>query len=112
MDEAGRTEHYKNIRIVPRLHCPIDSEASHRRGKQRKGSLMSEHLLSTPTVAQITGLSQVTLRRWRSTGGGPRFVRLGRAVRYRSADVTDFVSARTYKSTSEADVMAQEVAVR
>jgi excisionase family DNA binding protein len=72
---------------------------------------MSEHLLTTPTVAQLTGLSQVTLRRWRSTGGGPRFVRLGRAVRYRSADVTDFVSARTYKSTSEADVMAQEVAV-
>lgn len=72
---------------------------------------MSEHLLSTPTVAEITGLSQVTLRRWRMTGGGPRFVRLGRAVRYRSDDVNAFVEARTFRSTSEADVLAKEVAV-
>ncbi|MCA3746067.1 MAG: helix-turn-helix domain-containing protein [Phenylobacterium sp.] len=73
---------------------------------------MSEHLLSTPTVAEITGLSQVTLRRWRTTGGGPQFVRLGRAVRYRSDDVNAFVEARTFRSTSEADVLAKEVAVR
>jgi len=73
---------------------------------------MSEHLLSTPAVAEITGLSQVTLRRWRTTGGGPRFVRLGRAVRYRSDDVNAFVEARTFRSTSEADVLAKEVAVR
>jgi predicted DNA-binding transcriptional regulator AlpA len=72
---------------------------------------MTETLLTTPTVAELTGLSQVTLRRWRSTGSGPRFVRLGRAVRYRPDDITDFVSARTYESTSQADVMAQEVAV-
>ena len=39
-------------------------------------------LLDTHQVAAITGMSEVTIRRWRVQGGGPPFVRLGRSVRY------------------------------
>lgn len=43
----------------------------------------SVRLLDTHEVAQVTGLSEVTLRRWRVEGGGPPFLKLGaRSVRY------------------------------
>jgi len=45
----------------------------------------------------------VTLRKWRMTGAGPRFVRLGRAVRYRKATVEAFLASREYATTTEAD---------
>lgn len=39
-------------------------------------------------VAELSGISAVTLRRWRAEGKGPKFVRIGeRAIRYRRADV-------------------------
>jgi predicted DNA-binding transcriptional regulator AlpA len=38
-------------------------------------------------AAARTGLSAATLNNLRSTGGGPRFLKLGRAVRYSETDV-------------------------
>lgn len=84
-----------------------------RRGPNNTETRMNDvKLLNTEAVAQLTGLASVTLRRWRISGEGPRFVRLGRAVRYRPGDIAQFVEERACRSTSEADVMAQEVAVR
>jgi excisionase family DNA binding protein len=71
-----------------------------------------QELMTTPAVAEWTGLSQVTLRRWRIAGEGPRFVRLGRAVRYRREDIADFVERRTYSSTTQADVAEQTEAAK
>jgi len=43
-----------------------------------------------------------TAQRWRSTGGGPPFVRLGaRRVLYRVADVEKWLAERTYKSRAD-----------
>jgi len=39
-------------------------------------------------------LSVKALQRWRLIGEGPSFVRLGRAIRYRSSDIEDFELAR------------------
>ncbi len=64
---------------------------------------MIDELLDTETVASYTGLSPVTLRKWRMTGAGPRFCRLGRAVRYRKAAVDAFLAGREYSTTAEAD---------
>jgi predicted DNA-binding transcriptional regulator AlpA len=64
---------------------------------------MTDELFDTEAVADYTGLSPVTLRRWRMTGAGPRFVRLGRAVRYRKAAVDAFLAGREYTTTAEAD---------
>ncbi len=51
----------------------------------------AQQALTEHEVAQQLGLSVATLRAWRLKRTGPRFVRFGRAVRYLSADVQQFV---------------------
>lgn len=61
-----------------------------------------ETLFTTPEVAARLGVAEITLRKWRIYGTGPRFIRCGANVRYRAADVESWVSSRTVGSTSEA----------
>ena len=49
--------------------------------------------LTERQVAEQLGLSVATLRAWRHRGKGPRFLRLGRSVRYLPSDVDEFVRA-------------------
>ena len=49
--------------------------------------------LTEREVAESLGLSVATLRAWRHRGKGPRFLRLGRSVRYLPSDLADFVRA-------------------
>jgi predicted DNA-binding transcriptional regulator AlpA len=43
-----------------------------------------------------------TLERWRQTGGGPRWVRLGaRRVAYRLSDIEEWLEQRTYRHRAE-----------
>ena len=71
---------------------------------------MTDELLDTDSVARYAGLSPVTLRKWRMTGAGPKFCRLGRAVRYRKATVDAFLLGREYATTTEADMAGADVA--
>lgn len=57
--------------------------------------------LDTNEAAIRTGLSPVTLRKMRLNGTGPRFLKLGRAVRYRETDIEAWLNARVAFSTSE-----------
>ena len=59
-------------------------------------------LHTTPEAADYLGLSKNTLNRWRHTGDGPRFVKLGRAVRYRREDLDEWVASCSRASTSSA----------
>jgi len=59
-------------------------------------------LYTTPQAAAYLGLSPNTLNRWRYTGDGPRFVKLGRAVRYRREELDDWVASCGRQSTSSA----------
>jgi hypothetical protein len=65
---------------------------------------MDDELFDTEHVAKEWGFSEVTLRKWRITGDGPRFVRLGRAIRYRKADLEAFLARRAFSTTTEADM--------
>ena len=49
--------------------------------------------LTEREVGELLGLSVATLRAWRHRGKGPRFLRLGRSVRYLPSDLADFVRA-------------------
>lgn len=50
-----------------------------------------------------------TAQRWRMTGGGPPFVRLGkRRILYRVADVEAWLTARTYASRADELARAAE----
>ena len=58
-----------------------------------------ELLLTTRVVAEELGVSESLLKRWRSTGQGPRFVMLGaRMVRYRRADLQTYMEDLRQKS--------------
>ncbi len=58
-------------------------------------------VLRTREAAGYIGLRKSTLEAWRCRGGGPVFLKLGKAVRYRKKDLDDFVGARTRTSTSQ-----------
>jgi phage terminase Nu1 subunit (DNA packaging protein) len=45
-----------------------------------------------PKAAELIGVSPSTLRRWRRTGIGPRMIRLGVLIRYRPADLEQFLT--------------------
>lgn len=57
--------------------------------------------LTEREVSDLLGLSVATLRAWRHRGQGPRFLRLGRAVRYLPADLEDFVRASAVDAGTE-----------
>jgi excisionase family DNA binding protein len=65
-----------------------------------------EPLLTTDQAAECLGVAGITLRKWRLYGGGPRFVRLGRAVRYRLGALEAYVAKQEFDSTSQADTAA------
>ena len=62
----------------------------------------TSRLLKESEAAQILNLEVSTLRRWRWAGRGPRFVKLGGAVRYQLADINAFVESGRRASTSDA----------
>jgi hypothetical protein len=61
--------------------------------------------LTTAGLAARLGLRSQTLRRWRLRGCGPRFIRLGNGrsgrVLYRLSDITGWMDAHAFNSTSE-----------
>lgn len=72
-------------------------------GRGAVAETMSEALLGEREAARLLNLSPRTLQARRVTGGGPRFIKLGRAVRYRRADLEAFVEKGAVQSTTEAD---------
>ena len=53
------------------------------------GTLLNEH-----DVARITAMSAATIRRWRLLGQGPRYIKIGAAVRYRPEDLSAWLGTR------------------
>ena len=59
-------------------------------------------LLNANEAAEILGVSKATLAKWRCSGTGPSFVKLGlRRVAYQVHALEEFVSANNRQSTSE-----------
>lgn len=54
-------------------------------------------LLEPSEVAQFLGIAEQTLALWRSEKRGPDYVKLGKAVFYRQADVTAWIAASVVK---------------
>jgi hypothetical protein len=47
--------------------------------------------LDTEAAAAFTSISAVQLAEWRSRGGGPRYIKMGRKVLYAVRDLREFV---------------------
>jgi predicted DNA-binding transcriptional regulator AlpA len=58
-------------------------------------------LLHPPQVAKLLGVSVSWLAKSRLDGTGPRFIKIGRAVRYAMSAVREFILSRQRLSTSE-----------
>ena len=53
-----------------------------------------EELLNEHDVARITGLSVASVRRWRLLRQGPRYLKIGSAVRYNPEDLAAWLHSR------------------
>ena len=58
-------------------------------------------LLHPAQVAKLLGVSVSWLAKSRLNGTGPRFIKIGRAVRYALSAVREFILSRQRNSTSE-----------
>ena len=58
--------------------------------KHSFASPSENRILTDIEVAERLGVSRFTVRSWRLKGVGPRFLKMGRAVRYRSQDVDEY----------------------
>jgi predicted DNA-binding transcriptional regulator AlpA len=54
----------------------------------------SGHLLNEREVAAILAVSVASVRRWRLLNQGPKFLKLGSAVRYREEDLARWLDSR------------------
>ena len=52
-------------------------------------------LLRTPDVAKMLGVSITKLEHMRCAGQGPTWIRVGRSVRYKPADIDAYLAANT-----------------
>jgi len=58
-------------------------------------------LLTVHETAALLRCSVHSLNKWRLTGSGPRFVRVGSRVRYPRSAIADFIEKSTRVSTSD-----------
>lgn len=66
-------------------------------------SIPRNRLLTETEAADFLAIAKSTLRKWRSTASKcsqptPRFVRVGRTVRYRAADLEAFIETNSVTS--------------
>lgn len=59
-------------------------------------------ILNTAQTADFLKVSKQTLEAWRLRGGGPVYLKFGKAVRYRQEDLDTFIEKAVRRSTSEA----------
>jgi predicted DNA-binding transcriptional regulator AlpA len=58
-------------------------------------SAEDESLMNSTAAAKFIGLSVWWLVKARSNGTGPKFIKIGRAVRYSKASLLDFIKRNT-----------------
>lgn len=54
-----------------------------------------DHCVSERPAAAVLGVSVALLRKWRRTGGGPPYLKIGKLIRYRLSDLRYFMDSCT-----------------
>jgi len=57
--------------------------------------------LDERAAARMLSVSPDFLRKFRRTGGGPAYLRLGRVIRYRHVDLVAWLEGRKFQSSAE-----------
>lgn len=63
---------------------------------------LGRSLVAQAQAAELLRLSERTLENWRVRGQGPRYIKVGRAVRYSITDLETFAAAGARLSTGSA----------
>ena len=61
-----------------------------------------ERLMNEQQVAEVLGRPPRTLRQWRYLGVGPRYLKVGAAVRYRPSDIEEWLRAQEREAAAGA----------
>ena len=69
----------------------------------------TEEAISPTDAARLLGLAPSSLAKLRCWGGGPPFLKLGRAIRYLRSDCVAWRDARRVRNTSEAATQPQRL---
>ncbi len=72
---------------------------------------MTGKMLTGRELAERWRLSTKALDRWRNTGDGPPYLKLGRAVRYRMEDIIEFEQQAVIRKTGRQKALRQAVDV-
>ncbi len=86
------------VRDLPRRSSSVVtiSPQSDKSANPRKLSSLPPEIVRPPEAASFLSVSLSLLKKWRLSGGGPRFVRLGgRAIGYRRGDLLDWIAGLT-----------------
>lgn len=54
----------------------------------------TDPLIAPPSLAAELGVPESTLAQWRYLGRGPRYLKIGRHVRYRRSDITAWIETK------------------
>lgn len=60
-----------------------------------------DEAINSRDAAKLTGVPVCTLATWRSRGGGPRFLKLGKSVRYRRRSLFEWMKASERRNTAD-----------
>ncbi len=64
--------------------------------------VIANQFLESTQLANELGAKLNTIEGWRVKGIGPKFIKIGRLVRYRRSDVDAWLESQTRNSTSDA----------
>ena len=62
---------------------------------------LDDPLFTPDGAAQALNTNPRTLERWRGTGEGPAFVKIGRRVAYTRSSLQEFIKERTRRHTGQ-----------
>ncbi len=60
-----------------------------------------DRLLTEMELEAEDGFNHRTLQAWRVRGGGPKYLKIGRSVRYRRKDIEAWLASKIRRSTSD-----------
>ncbi|WP_426998180.1 helix-turn-helix transcriptional regulator [Pseudarthrobacter sp. N5] len=63
---------------------------------------MTSELLAPAELGQRLGKSTAVLANWRYLGAGPKFIKCGKSIRYRVADIEAWLDQQTRQQTDAA----------
>ena len=67
---------------------------------RRSRPTITPHAVDTIGAGEYTGYSPHTLKKWRRTGGGPRFIRVNRSARYLFRDLDAWMDSLVVRTTA------------